>query len=244
MAKHKEEPTLEEKIAYVKRHEQRQKRGRGLASCGNDSSVTSEKRWDDLNIAFENFRLYVTQGKRDPDVLTLTDLLHVSNFKGGNASITDREALVNERLLVYADVLRSIRQKIGNKSLGELTEEEKAWFKDKAQKFIGLSLTERTKIRGFGASYASALLTAHLPNLVPILDRNVLIGAGIVNVEQLQNGQINEIGTYYSKLIDEMQHRLLASEGTKSLRDIDKELFIHGSNIIKSAGLSTTETQG
>ncbi|GEM_PF-5843295 len=99
MAKHKEEPTLEEIIAYVQRYEQRQKRGRGLASCGNDRSVISEKRWDNLNIAFENFRLYVTQGKRDPDVLTLIDLLHVSNFKGGYASIIDREAQVNERLV-------------------------------------------------------------------------------------------------------------------------------------------------
>ncbi len=140
----------------------------------------------------------------------------------------------------YTDVLRNIRQKLGNKSLGALTEEEKVWFKRKAQEFIDLSLSERTKIRGLGASYASALLAAHLPDLAPILDRYVLIGTGIVSVT---HRQIKEIETYYGKLIDEMQHRLLASEGTKSLRDIDKELFIHGSNIIKSAGLSTTETQ-
>jgi hypothetical protein len=198
-----------------------------------ERAVASEKLWTNLDIAFENFRSYVRR-KSDPDALTLIDLLHVSNFKGGNASITDPEAQVNERLLVYADVLRNIRQKIGNKSLGELTEEEKAWFKDKAQKFIGLSLSEGTKIRGFGASYASALLAAHLPNLAPILDRNVLIGAGIVNVSQLQNDQIKEIETYYSKLIDEF-HRLLASAGpnepNQSLRNIDKRLFNDGRKV-------------
>jgi hypothetical protein len=194
--------------------------------------MPGQQRWDNLDIAFSNFRAYI-QRKKEPDSLSFVDLLYVSNFKGGNASITDPEAQVNQRLLCYSVIMKIIRKKFGSKKLGDLTIEEKSQLKKLTQKFIELPLKGKTKIRGFGSSYASALLCAHFPELTPILDRNVLASAKIKH--SLKNGQVKAIETHYGDLIDLFYSRL-SNDKKLSLRTLDRHLFNAGS---KSRKLGT-----
>ena len=45
--------------------------------------------WQMLDVAYGNYRAFINRKPEEQrHVVTLLDLLHVSNFKGGNASIT------------------------------------------------------------------------------------------------------------------------------------------------------------
>jgi len=56
--------------------------------------------------------------------LTIIDLLHVSNFKGGNASITEPQPALGEKLQSYSQHLVRIDQKHGHRMLQELSDGE------------------------------------------------------------------------------------------------------------------------
>jgi hypothetical protein len=165
--------------------------------------------------------------KKPRYVLTLVDLLHASNFKGGNSSIIDPEGEVNRRLTRYSELLQVIEERIGEKALGRLTPKEKEWFKEIAQRFIELPHDNLTAIRGFRSSYASAVLSGHFPELAPVLDRNILLGAEIKHSTTKQ-GQVINIERYYAKLIDTLYARL-SSKSSLSLRLLDEQLFVAGS---------------
>ena len=93
-----------------------------------------------------------------------------------------------------------------------------------ADEFLSLAKDKKTKIRGFGASYASALLFAYFGDLFPVLDRRILNGAGI-EVEYNSQKQVKNIEQHYGDLILRCYQELKDHPG-KKLRDLDKEWFV------------------
>ena len=182
----------------------------------------AETQWDKADKSYRNYIGYINR-KSDKFELSLIDLLFVSNFKGGNASIHEEESSVNRKLGRYSELLREISSKLGVKSLRQLTEEELVWLTEKAYSFVCLTLDGNTAIDGFKVSYASALLHFCFPELVPILDRRVLNGAGI-KVELNKQGQVISIEKYYPHLF-RVFYDNLRDNPLKSLRDLDKEFF-------------------
>lgn len=181
-----------------------------------------ETKWEMLNVAMSYFQEYI-QGKPTKYSLSIVDLLHVSNFKGGNASITEPEAQLVQKLDGYAKKLVEIGNLIGSQKLIELSAEKREQLKTLGMSFLDLTQKAKTNIRGFGPSYASALMAAHFPDVLPVLDRRVLNGAEI-HVEYQSQGQVKNIITYYTKLIDAF-HATLSNEPSLSLRQLDKRWF-------------------
>lgn len=137
-----------------------------------------ETTWKMLNVAFENYQNHI-QRKADKFNLDIFDFLHISNFKGGNASITEPEKMINIKAKKYSEILALINEKFADKSLGDLSNDELEKLKKLCLIFVGLPLKKETDIRGVASSYASAILAAYFPKLIPILDRRVINGAGI-----------------------------------------------------------------
>jgi hypothetical protein len=156
--------------------------------------------------------------------LTIVDLLHVSNFKGGNASITEPQPALGEKLQSYSQHLVRLAQRYGQRMLQELSDRELMDVQRDGTDFLLLTQTAATHIRGFGPSYASALLFAHFPNLFPVLDRRVLNGARIP-VQLTSKGQVRDIETHYAKLLQAF-HSELRRTPDLSLRDLDKRWFV------------------
>lgn len=73
----------------------------------------------------------------------------------------------------------------------------------------------------------SALLNAYFPNLIPILDRRVLINMKLVSKDDLvkSSKQIKKIEDFYPRLVRSFAELLKANNG-KTIRDIDREYFI------------------
>jgi len=182
----------------------------------------AETTWNLLNVAMTHFLAHIER-KPDRYALSIVDLLHVSNFKGGNASITEDEPPLSNKLNVFSEALRQIAKVFGNRALRDLTAVELANLTCLADDLLALTKQEETKIRGFGASYASALLTAHFPKLLPILDRRVLNGARI-KVKLNSQGQVKNIERYYRNLIERF-HAELARNHNLSIRDLDRRWF-------------------
>jgi len=179
-------------------------------------------QWEKADLSYQNYINYIER-KTERFELTLIDLLYVRNFKGGNASIHEQEGSVNVKLKKYSTHLKEIYQEFCDKELKDLSKEELESLKRKVQAFIRLTSDSETAIDGFKSSFASALLHFYFPNLIPILDKRVLNGAGI-NVEKNKQGQVINIERHYSDLIDKF-YIYLKNNPTKSLRDYDKECF-------------------
>ena len=81
-----------------------------------------------------------------------------------------------------------------------------------------------TKIDGFGHSYLSAVFNAYFPDLIPILDRRVLINLRLVRKTNVRSGQILKIEDFYTPLIKKFAE-LSKKDKNKSFRDIDKKYF-------------------
>ena len=188
----------------------------------------SEKRWENLNVALENYRLYLN--RKQGTKLSIIDLLYISNFKGGNASITEEEASIKGKLPEYDKQLNLIREAFGNAELRDLSEASLKLLIERVEETLQLAFSEKTCIRGFGPSYLSALLHVHFPDLIPILDRRVLINSGRVKRGDVhRNLQIKDIASHAEKLIRwfhlELQGR------SESLRDMDRLLFIRALDV-------------
>lgn len=180
-------------------------------------------QWQKANISYQNYLDYIGRKEKRFE-LAYIDLLYVSNFKGGNASINEDEASLNGKLKEYSKHLMAINQEFGVKYLKDLSNEELESLKNKSLSFIRLTLSNSTSIDGFRCSYASAVLHFHFSNLIPILDRRVLNGVGI-KVEKNKQGQVINIERYYPELITRF-YNYLRDNPNKSLRDFDKENFI------------------
>lgn len=184
-------------------------------------------RWGKADKTYQNYKGYL-ENKKEKFHLTYLDLLYVSNFKGGNSTINELENEVNEKLKIYSKTLSEIDEEFKDKELRNLTENELRILFEKVQNIFGLVKNSNTKIDGFSYSYLSALLHFYFPDLLPILDRRVLINSKIVEVDNYEQvdkyGQIIKIEDYYEKLIRFMRNEL--KERNSKLRDLDRELFI------------------
>lgn len=190
----------------------------------------AKTRWEKSAISFDNFQNYIKQ-KENKFHLTLIDLLYISNFKGGNATMNEEEKIIEKKLKSYSKILSDIESKFGDKNLSDINEIE-------LKELYGLihnicSLTHKkseVKIDGFSVSYLSALLNAYFINLIPILDRRILINLNLVGIGDIsKNGQVKNILNFYEQLIVRMQE--ISRKSKKSIRDIDKEYFINKINI-------------
>jgi len=179
--------------------------------------------WEMLDHAMAHYQGHISS-KQDRYSLSIVDLLYISNFKGGNASITEPKVTLNNKIAAYEKILVDIANSFNGKKLSELSEQETAGLIGLCDKFCALTQVKETKIRGFGASYASALLAAHFMELIPVLDRRILNGAGI-EVEYDSQKQVKEIAQYYGVLIKSCRSELLKREKL-TLRILDKEWFI------------------
>lgn len=182
----------------------------------------SETTWEMLNIAMTYYQEYI-QSKIDRCSLSITDLLYVSNFKGGNASITEPLVLLTKKIKHYEIVLRKVEQRFFGKSLSTLPISELDTLVSLCDELLALTTKSSSKIRGVGPSYASAILAAHHLNLIPVLDRRALNGAGIA-VKKDSQSQIKEIASHYGELIREFHVELTNRPGL-SVRQLDKEWF-------------------
>lgn len=184
-------------------------------------------RWNSANLSFENYLKYIDKkSKTDRLGLTLIDLLYISNFKGGNSSIHEDEDGVNLKLEKYSELLKKIDQQFNSKSLVDLSENDLNTLIQLVKNMFELTGSSETKIYGFSISFLSALICAHFPNLVPIIDRRVLNGFGMKNLKLNSSQQVTNMKDLYSELIRGIQTLLKEVNGRKSLRELDYELFI------------------
>lgn len=181
-----------------------------------------ETTWQMLDEAMSYFQAHIAL-KTDRYSLTIVDLLHVSNFKGGNASITEPIHLLPRKLKPYGAALSQIDKVFDVKDLVKLDESKTNELKIHCKNFLDLTTRADTAVRGFGPSYASALLAAYFPNLIPVLDRRSLNGAGIKADKDTQ-GQVKNVATHYGELIEAFKRELQRNPGA-TLRQIDKRWF-------------------
>ena len=179
--------------------------------------------WEMLNHALQYYLSYIAE-KKDKYSLTVVDLIFISNFKGGNASITEPGETMPAKLQEYVKALRNIDKKFQGKKLVQLQDDELTDLVKLADEFLSLSKNKETKIRGFGMSYASALLFAYFEELFPVLDRRILNGAGI-KVEYDSQKQVKKIEQHYGALI-KRSYQELKLHPKKKLRELDKEWFV------------------
>lgn len=182
----------------------------------------AETTWERQDVAFRNYQLLIARKKRKHE-LSLLDLLHVSNFKGGNASITATDEEIKKRLKSYSDVLEKLLEVFGATSLAELNERETKTLVADCGRFLRLTRIRSTYIRGLGPSYASALLAAHFPTLVPVLDRRIINGLGLT-ADRDSQGQVRRIEKHYPEVIRAFRRRLRAGEAN-DVRELDRVLF-------------------
>jgi hypothetical protein len=184
----------------------------------------AHQRWKRLDIAMGHFQDYL-MCKQDRFDLSIIDLIFVSNFKGGNASITEPKRFLTEKLAKYSQVLRTMHRTISGRKLTELSDVE---FEDVKKMALNcFALTEKGskyQISGFGPSYASALISAYFPDVVPVIDRRILNGAEIGGVKLNLQGQVKNIASYFSPLFDRCRAVLLDS--SVSLRELDRQWFV------------------
>jgi hypothetical protein len=189
----------------------------------NDKRATTQ--WDKSSISYKNYQSYIAN-KPQKFELTLIDLLYISNFKGGNATINEPEGILNKKLKLYSEILIKIDEDFVGSSLNELSEEGL----DRLIVFVLeiCELTDKTKptnIDGFSVSYLSALLNTYFPKIIPILDRRVLINMGLVtNADITNQGQIKNIKEFYKPLIKSIHLESINTD--ENIREIDRRFFI------------------
>ncbi|MEP6827977.1 MAG: hypothetical protein ABJA10_07870 [Aestuariivirga sp.] len=188
-----------------------------------DTEANNAKRWENLNEAMVHFRQYISE-KPAKTSLSMVDLLHVSNFKGGNASITEPIRQFSGKIKLYECQLEKIEQAFGQRTIGSLNQGEVSQLIELCDGFLSLTKSRNSKIRGFGPSYTSALLASHFPNLIPILDRRILNGATI-ETKLDKAKQVKDIDQHFGELIRACWDTLKTQTGM-TLRELDKLWFV------------------
>lgn len=181
-----------------------------------------ETTWEMLNVAMSYYQQHI-QAKKNRSSLSIVDFLHVSNFKGGNASITEPLVTLPRKIKYYESVLRKVEKRFSGRSLSTLTASELNTLVSLCNQLLKLTTKSSSQIRGIGPSYASAILAAHHLTLIPVLDRRALNGAGIAVIKDSQ-GQVKNIASYYAQLIRAFHAELTRRPGL-SVRQLDKEWF-------------------
>ena len=180
--------------------------------------------WMKSDISLNNYQNYLNR-KADRFELTIVDLLYISNFKGGNATINEEEKELNIKLKSYSDIFVQIDNAFKNQTLEQLNDTEFEYLVDKIKVIIQLCQAKGTAIDGFKSSFLSALLHSYFPDLIPILDRRLLINLNLVKATDLQKSrQVNKIEIFYPMLITTIRN--LCKSNRQTIRQIDKEYFI------------------
>lgn len=183
----------------------------------------AQNRWDKADIQFQNYRNYIDRKNNRFD-LTIIDLLYVSNFKGGNGTIGGSELDINNQLKIFSNILIAINSDFSGKSLRLIDDNSLNNLLIIVDKAVKSTIDKDTRISGLGVSYLSALLNIYFPDLIPIIDRRVLINLKMVAAEDKDSqGQIKEIWRFYPKLIKKIRE-LCIIKG-KNIREIDREIF-------------------
>lgn len=183
-------------------------------------SDRADTNWENANRAFILYQDYL-HGKTDRFSLLATDLMYISNFKGGNASVSGTTAEIERKLESYSAILHRISEAFGDRSLRDLSPTE-------VESLIVLciesfSILDAHRIKGFSHSYWSAMLCAFFPSLLPILDRWIVTNLGIPHEKDSQ-GQVKNLQQHYPEVVKHF-YKLTKSEGL-SIRELDKRLFI------------------
>jgi hypothetical protein len=182
-----------------------------------------ENRWNKSEISYQNYQEYISN-KTDHFKLTFIDLLYISNFKGGNATINEKETVINQKLIQYSTGFEKIDKRFPGRKLSDLTDGETEGLIFLVEDIVKLTHEEHSRIDGFSASYLSALLNAHFPDLIPILDRRLLINLELVkDSDKDSQEQIKNIKSFYDPLIKRISEKV--KESGKSIREVDKVYF-------------------
>lgn len=180
--------------------------------------------WQKSEISLNNYQNYL-KSKSDRFELSLIDLLYISNFKGGNATINEEAEKLRLKLKAYTAVLRDIDQQFTNRSLSSMATAETNILINLVNQLVRLCSRRDTSIDGFKSSYLSALLHSFFPLLIPILDRRLLINLNLVTrTDLLSTKQIRKIEEFYPQLIFKI--RELSIKSSKTVRQLDQEYFI------------------
>lgn len=190
----------------------------------------SKSSWDTYKVTFDYYQFYLNQ-KEERGLsrynLDFTDLLYASNYKAGSGSIQEN-LLISEgqdKLEQYSGFLKRVNNSFGVISLGELDNEGLALLLKYAKEMVVLCV--KYHIKGLGVPYCSALVHLHFPNLIPVLDRNALLGLELITCEKIpKSGQVMKIEQYYEDLIKSMYEILTVSGVT--LRELDRKVFFEG----------------
>lgn len=187
-----------------------------------ETDKRAEQQWDKSDISYKNYVNFISS-KSDKFKLTLIDLLYVSNFKGGYATINETEETITQKLFAYGQIFIEINAKFDNKKLNNLDNNELTELISFSDKLIKLTdYKNENKIDGFSVSFLTTLLHFYFPNLYPILDRRVLNGLKLITESDLDTqGQVKNLKDFYSKLIIEFKQKT----ENKTIRELDKELF-------------------
>jgi len=179
--------------------------------------------WNKASKSLGNYQKYI-EGKQTEFELTLVDLLYISNFKGGNASIHEDQEKIDHKLKEYSKVLKLIHEGFYSRSLVQLSDLEMKRLIELAKMFLNLKDNLDTAIDGFKASFLSTILHSHFPDLFPILDRRLLVNMDLVHkIDLSKSKQVRNIGEFYPKLIEKVRDICKASN--KSIRKVDEEYF-------------------
>lgn len=182
----------------------------------------AETRWKKANRSYENYVAHIKR-KKARFKLSIKDLLYVRNFKEGNASIHEPEQKVRTKLKAYSTRLRRIAEEFNNRRLENLGENQLKELIGLSSEFLALTKEHDTKIDGFDAIRAAALLHFYFPNLLPIMDRWVIRA-----VCPLSKNEKPNIFTYILLIKEYRKDLKKKCNKRKSLRDLDKIYFIKG----------------
>lgn len=197
-----------------------------LMTNNNNKKIDTKalRQWNKSSISYENYQDFLDK-KKDRYKLTIIDLFYISNFKGGNATINEPEKVILKKLINYSNLLFNIKSHFEEKKLVELNKSEIEILITNVNKILELAgKTNENKIDGFGISFLTALMNSYFPNLIPILDRRVIINLGLVSTLDIyKSGQIKNIEKFYPKLI-----KVTAKNCRKhnlTLREFDQKTF-------------------
>lgn len=189
------------------------------------TNARAKGTWDRAEYAYQHYFKYISE-KPDRFALSFTDLVYVKNFKGGSAVIAEPLLTLSSKLKRYECALRraNASPEFGL-SLRDLDDKEYLRARKRMIAFAKLPKFRAANINGFGVSFTSTLFHFYFPNLVPILDRRALNGAGIEGIEADNSDQVKNLLELYPLLIDYFRNRL-QNEAYLTLRSLDRSLFM------------------
>lgn len=202
-----------------------------LIEAGQNRLQRDIDRWTGAANTLKNYETYIkTRGVNIFDIGYI-DLLFVSNYKGGNSTIGGSSEDVYKRLHPHRERLALIKREFANNSnnysLASLSADKKGNLKNLSNLMADAfndCKAENSCIKGFGTAYCSALYHLHFPDLIPVIDRRVLINGGFERLTFIGT-QVKDLHIHYDGLLERIHADLDIQGLYKSMRDWDKDFF-------------------